>query len=225
VYLVQDANSASSIFALKKIRCPFGAESVAQAMKEVEAYDLFEHPNIIRAIDHAVISGDRSDAQAKTVYILLPYYRRGNLQDAINANLVNSTSFPEKDLLKIFLGVCRALKGMHQYQVDSAGKAAGAKLARNNQSAGESSTQRAKNNAKKAASRGGEGGEEDDEVPLMEGEGEVAQSQQGMQTGELRPYAHRDIKPGKDFYFFLALNSEDLLLTMMVLTRQYHVGR
>ena len=84
---------------LKKIRCPFGQESVSLALKEVEAYTLFSpHPNIIHSIDYSVET-DKSDPSAKTVYILLPYYRRGNLQDMINANLVNHTKFPEKRLM------------------------------------------------------------------------------------------------------------------------------
>ena len=115
VYLVQDTNN-EALYALKKIRCPFGQESVSRAMKEVEAYALFSpHPNIIHSVDYCV-SADRSDPGTKTVYILLPYYRRGNLQDIINANLVNHTKFPEKKLMVLFLGVCKALKAMHNYR-------------------------------------------------------------------------------------------------------------
>lgn len=89
-------------------------------MKEVEAYALFSpHPNIIHSVDYCV-SADRSDPGAKTVYILLPYYRRGNLQDIINANLVNHTKFPERRLMVLFLGVCKALKSMHNYKVGGA---------------------------------------------------------------------------------------------------------
>jgi serine/threonine kinase 16 len=53
------------------------------------------------------------------VYILLPYFRRGNLQDAINANLVNHTTFPELDLLKLFRGVCVALAQLHEHKLTS----------------------------------------------------------------------------------------------------------
>lgn len=51
----------------------------------------------------------------KTVYIFLPYYKRGNLQDNINANNINKTFFPEKDLLEFFLKVCYALKVLHNH--------------------------------------------------------------------------------------------------------------
>jgi hypothetical protein len=48
VYLVTD--SGGSLYALKKIRCPFGEESVRNAMREVEAYNLFNHKSIIKCI-------------------------------------------------------------------------------------------------------------------------------------------------------------------------------
>lgn len=53
----------------------------------------------------------------KTVYVFLPYYKRGNLQDNINANNINKTFFPEKDLLRFFLKVCLALKELHNYHL------------------------------------------------------------------------------------------------------------
>ncbi|KAL5612394.1 hypothetical protein BROUX41_000084 [Berkeleyomyces rouxiae] len=116
VYLVQDI-STSELFALKKIRCPFGAESVSLAMKEVGAYNAFAGtPGIIHSIDHCIATERGGGEDSKTVYVLLPYYKRGNLQDMINANLVNGTQFPERKLMVLFLGVCRALKAMHQYQ-------------------------------------------------------------------------------------------------------------
>src|ERR1700761_6314694 len=155
VYLVEDT-STHALYALKKIRCPFGQESVAQALKEVEAYKLFApHPNIIPSIDHSVAS-DKSDPGAKTVYILLPYYRRGNLQDMINANLVNHTRFPEKRLMALFLGVCRALKAMHQYKVRGAsGAADGAKKARGGRGEGGGPDEEAEEEAVRAGKRPG----------------------------------------------------------------------
>ena len=53
------------------------------------------------------------------MYIVLPYFRRGNLQDAINANLVNHTSFPEIDVLKLFRGVCVALEQLHEHRLSA----------------------------------------------------------------------------------------------------------
>ncbi|KAL6239350.1 hypothetical protein BDW75DRAFT_250861 [Aspergillus navahoensis] len=199
VYLVQE-KSTSELFALKKIRCPFGQESVSQALKEVEAYNLFtSERNIIHSIDHCVSTesgskfrNDGGEAGSKTVYILLPYYQRGNLQDAINANLVNHTRFPEKRLMVLMLGVAQALRAMHQYRVKSgSGPTRKAKAVR--REGAEADAEMRKGKGKRRASQPVD--EEDSEnEPLMDDE--VTQSQEGVEEGNLRPYAHRDIKPG-----------------------------
>ncbi|KAL2004921.1 hypothetical protein VTN00DRAFT_2771 [Thermoascus crustaceus] len=202
VYLVQD-KSTSELFALKKIRCPFGQESVSQALKEVEAYSLFSpHRNIIESIDYCVAtesglkfraSSDGDDAGSKTVYILLPYYQRGNLQDAINANLVNHTRFPEKQLMVLMLGVAKGLKAMHQYRV----KRGAASTRKANQVRGEgeeadAALQRERGRPKRLSKP--QAVEDVEQEPLMDDE--VTRSQEGHEDGDLRPYAHRDIKPG-----------------------------
>lgn len=110
VYLTQDETSGRQ-FALKKIRCPLGSESVSEAMKEVEAYKRFRHPNCIRCLDSAVTQ----EADGKVIYLFLPFYKKGNLQDAIAAHAVNGTSYPEREMLSLFLGTCQAVRAMHTY--------------------------------------------------------------------------------------------------------------
>ncbi|KAL1609271.1 Serine/threonine-protein kinase env7 [Nothophoma quercina] len=198
VYLVQD-NSNQQLLALKKIRCPFGQESVSLALKEVEAYTLFSpHPNIIHSIDYSVET-DKSDPSAKTVYILLPYYRRGNLQDMINANLVNHTKFPEKRLMVLFLGVCKALKAMHQYKVKGGpgGAKSDSKAKKVRRDAARADAEAAQSMEMRPSRRHHEGDDEDDEQAegLLE-ESNVTMSQEGIEPGGERAYAHRDIKPG-----------------------------
>jgi serine/threonine kinase 16 len=217
VYLVQDTGN-EALYALKKIRCPFGQESVAQAMKEVEAYALFApNPNIIHSVDYSV-SSDRSDPGAKTVYILLPYYRRGNLQDIINANLVNHTKFPERRLMILFLGVCKALKAMHYYKVGGApgggnsqnrGKKIRGEAAQADQEAAEEAEQRRGRQTARELDPDSE-----QQEPLMEGE--VTMSQEGVAPGEIRAYAHRDIKPGKQ-----SLRASCIRI-VLIIHRKYH---
>ena len=192
VYLVQDT-STSELFALKKIRCPFGAESVAQAMREVDAYKTFARiPGIIHSVDHAVATDRGGGAsgigtgtdESKVVYVLLPYYKRGNLQDVINANTVDHTNFPEKKLMRLFLGVCRALKAMHQYR--------GAPT--QTMQIDEEPTGRKKKGKQARQPRQEDEDEDEDEDhsrPLMHG-----QDTTGVPPGQKRSYAHRDIKPG-----------------------------
>lgn len=199
-------NSNQQLFALKKIRCPFGQESVSQALKEVEAYSLFSpHPNIIRSIDYSVAS-DKSDPSAKTVYILLPYYRRGNLQDMINANLVNHTTFPEARLMQLFLGVCKALKSMHQYRVREGpgGARSEGKAKKVRKEAARADAGAAEAMEMRASRRNTKNLEEDDEMEaegLLES-GEASLAQEGIAPGGERAYAHRDIKPGRRIHIY-----------------------
>lgn len=153
-------------------------------MREVEAYRLFAHvPQIIRMVDHAVAADRGGDEGARTVYVLLPYYRRGNLQDVINANVVNSARFPERKLMVLFLGVCRALRRMHVYEAPVA-------MERMEVGEGDGGGRRVAS-GRAAVPDVEEEGEQ--ERPLMQGENTVG-------GPHIKSYAHRDIKPGKTPY-------------------------
>jgi serine/threonine kinase 16 len=160
-------------------------------MREVEAYKTFAHsPSIIHSIDYSIAS-ERNDPSSKTVYVLLPYYRRGNLQDIINANLVNHTKFPEKKLMVLFLGVCRGMKDMHQYQAPPGGE----RMEIGNAKAGEEDVvgpgkKKGKGRRNQAVAAADADDETEQARPLMVDEQVAA-------PGERRSYAHRDIKPGK----------------------------
>ncbi|KIM33499.1 hypothetical protein M408DRAFT_155596 [Serendipita vermifera MAFF 305830] len=112
VYLAQDEVTGRE-FALKKIRA-HNSEGVKGAMREIEAYRRFKHPNIIRIYDSAVVQDPSGDG--KIVYLFLPLYKRGNLQDAINANTINNSRFSEKEMVTLFKGTCEAVRAMHDYQ-------------------------------------------------------------------------------------------------------------
>lgn len=185
VYLVQSQQSGE-LYALKKIRCPFGAESVKIALNEIEAYKRFDSKYIIRAIDSSI--AQEKDG-SKTIYILLPYYKKGNLQDKINANLINGTSYDEPELLNLFHEICLGVKVIHnrhcgagsapdtaRYSLESSG------YARNNQALNS----------------------EDDEDDIIIGGGDDDESETQLLGNEedndtpmdtIVPYAHRDIKP------------------------------
>ncbi|KAI0833314.1 Pkinase-domain-containing protein [Trametes gibbosa] len=224
VYLVEDEHSGRQ-FALKKIRCPSGNEDVRQAMREVEAYRRFKHPNIIRILDSAVVQDPNGDGQI--VYLFLPLYKRGNLQDAINANSINNTHFSEREMLHYFKGTCEAIRAMHDFYAPVSSKTnAPPSRANPSTSAHRSPSQSPRHSL-----------DEDDEmfphpegdgdggysyhgagstanVPLMsknrpqdelvfDGDEELShlQHEEGNGTAEpgqseLVPYAHRDLKPG-----------------------------
>jgi len=48
--------------------------------------------------------------------LFLPLYKRGNLQDAINSNLINGSQFPEREMIHLFKGTCEAVRAMHDYR-------------------------------------------------------------------------------------------------------------
>jgi serine/threonine kinase 16 len=158
-------------------------------MREVDAYQLFAHvPTIISAVDHSVATERGADEASKTVYVLLPYYRRGNLQDMINANLVNHASFPERRLLMLFLGVCKALRAMHEYrqpvermEMDGGGSGAADGADHEHDHAADA--------PRRKRTEEDEHGEQ--ERPLMEAENQISTG------GKTQSYAHRDIKPGE----------------------------
>jgi len=218
VYLAQDEHSGRQ-FALKKIRCPSGREDVRQAMREVEAYRRFKHPNIIRILDSAVVQDPNGEGQI--VYLFLPLYKRGNLQDAINANTINGTHFAEAEMVRLFKGTCEAVRAMHDYRAPLG------TTSRENQSSavrrlsGEQTRRRSEEEEMFPHPEGdGDGGFSyngtggGSSVPLMtkhrpeegetifDGDEELNRIQQNgngraeeAQT-ELVPYAHRDLKPG-----------------------------
>ncbi|RCH92528.1 hypothetical protein CU098_002859, partial [Rhizopus stolonifer] len=101
VYLAQDGSG--NLYAMKKIRCTLGTEEAELAQKE----------------DAATIT--ESDG-SKTIYIFLPYYKKGNLQDAINKNNLNKTQFPEVDILRMFRQVCIAVRYLHTYKAQGGAK-------------------------------------------------------------------------------------------------------
>lgn len=116
--------------------------------------------------------------------------------------------------MMLMLGVANALKSMHQYRVQSGSSSTrNAKaVRREGEEADEERTMQMK--PKRRASHRQEEEDEENE-PLMDDE--VTRSQEGVQEGGLRPYAHRDIKPGGYLLFICPLISINLrVLTINV---------
>ncbi|OXV10336.1 hypothetical protein Egran_01903 [Elaphomyces granulatus] len=112
----------------------------------------------------------------KAFALLLPaYYQRGNLQDAINANLVNHARFPEKKLMVLMLDI----PNQRWSHLDKAARRQA------EEADGDAALPRAK--PKRRANHPTE------QEPLMDDE--ITRNQGGVAEGDFRPYAHRDIKP------------------------------
>ncbi|KLO06099.1 Pkinase-domain-containing protein [Schizopora paradoxa] len=184
VYLAEDEASGRQ-FALKKIRCPTGSEDVKEAMREVEAYRRFRHPNIIRILDSAVVQD--TDGEGKIVYLFLPLYKRGNLQDAINAHMVNNTRFSESEMLRLFKGTCEAVRAMHTFraQIGASKPTASSSRGQEPQPTPAASSQP---NGRGKGPAGPDDDDEDDELlPHPEGDADGGYSYHGSDNGASVP--------------------------------------
>ncbi|KAL7313194.1 Serine/threonine-protein kinase env7 [Mucor circinelloides] len=170
VYLAQDGSGNQ--YAMKKIRCTLGTEEADLAQREVDIYQLFSHKNIIKMVDSSTITEPDG---SKTIYIFLPYYRRGNLQDAINKNNMNKTHFPETDMLRMFREVCVAVEALHTYKAQGGARV----LYAPSQVISPEDENR------------------QDEALLSHSQDQPSGGQlETGKRGEMVPWAHRDIKPG-----------------------------
>ncbi|CEP62501.1 putative serine/threonine protein kinase ENV7 LALA0_S05e07052g [Lachancea lanzarotensis] len=114
VYLIK-APSGEHL-ALKKTRCPFGSiGTISPAMKEVINYKRFQSPYIVQLVDSQV---SQEKDGSKTVYILLPYFSRGSLQDEIDRHLLNCTEISELDIVRFSVGIARGLLCIHESNVN-----------------------------------------------------------------------------------------------------------
>ncbi|ORZ03739.1 kinase-like domain-containing protein [Syncephalastrum racemosum] len=174
VYLVQDVPTGR-LYALKKIRCPPGdQQAVSDAMREVDMYRMFQHDNIIKLLNTSITT-ERDGT--KIVYMFLPYYKRGNLQDSINANNLTKTHFPEQDLLRFFRKICYAVRVLHSYRLPKVAM-------RNLEEEANPDSGFAQNTMPNAPYYYTQQPSEEDD--------ESSQQEEGAPV----PFAHRDLKPG-----------------------------
>ena len=176
VYLVENVNNRSE-YALKKIRCSFGPESLQQSIKEIDSYKLFKSHYVIRAVDSAIIQ--ESDG-SKTVYIVLPYFKRGNLQDLVNSNLVDGKNMNEVRILKLTLEICKALRVLHKHQMISPQLTNTNEISDETYGSGDINLQEFVD-------------DQEEEEGLLSKSSNLNDGESG--SDGIVPYAHRDIKP------------------------------
>ncbi|EGC35791.1 hypothetical protein DICPUDRAFT_78515 [Dictyostelium purpureum] len=116
VYLVKDSNSRK--YALKVMICQTN-ESINTAKREINIFKTFNHPNIMKLVDH---SSSQYSQDGKQYLLLLPYYKDGSLQDLIdNQRIVHGKHttkplFDEKTLLIFFKKICEAIQVFHTHE-------------------------------------------------------------------------------------------------------------
>ncbi|GIY08848.1 hypothetical protein CDAR_169271 [Caerostris darwini] len=115
VDLIQDQKT-HRLYALKRIAC-HSKEDEKNTMREAEYHNLFNHPNILECIDVALIERcDRLHPNRSEVRLLLPYFRKGTLQDELTIRSKNKSHIGEERILKIFRQMSEGIRVMHSAQ-------------------------------------------------------------------------------------------------------------
>ncbi|KAI8334235.1 kinase-like domain-containing protein, partial [Chlamydoabsidia padenii] len=110
VYLTQDDKHCD--FAVKRIPCKIGKEQLLLAKREVAIQRLFQHEFIVPLINSAVI---KELDGSRTVYAVMPFYKRGTLQDVIETYSSNGQRFKERQIYRLFLDIGQALLLLHTH--------------------------------------------------------------------------------------------------------------
>lgn len=115
VDLIQD-RTTRKYFVVKRISC-HGKEDEANALKEVEFHERFNSidcENVIKMECNTLKKMSREKSSiSSVVLIVLPYYRRGTLQSELDHRRSKSSFIDEGRVLRLFLGVCRAIAHLH----------------------------------------------------------------------------------------------------------------
>ncbi|GAM27617.1 hypothetical protein SAMD00019534_107930 [Acytostelium subglobosum LB1] len=115
VYLVKDASGRR--YALKSMLCQT-AESEQVANREIQVFNKFNHPNILRLIDHSVCKSHKVQG-AKEYNMLMPFYKDGSLQDVldrqrtVNGKDYTISIYNEHQLLTTFRQILDAIAQFH----------------------------------------------------------------------------------------------------------------
>ncbi|KAI5069961.1 hypothetical protein GOP47_0014304 [Adiantum capillus-veneris] len=106
--------SDDGLYALKKVVIQT-EEQLELVKKEIQTTSLFNHPNLLPLIDHAIISvkGSQEGTWNQEAYLLFPVCLEGTLFDIITVMHGRKEYFTSVTVLKIFRQICAGLKYMH----------------------------------------------------------------------------------------------------------------
>ncbi|XP_048237232.1 serine/threonine-protein kinase 16-like isoform X39 [Haliotis rufescens] len=116
VDLIEEAQS-HKLFALKRITC-HSKDDERVAMQEVEIMGTFHHNNIVPLEAHCmkpVGHYTKTLDITSEVFIVMPYYRRGGLQDKMEFLTAKSEKMAEDKLWRMFLGICHGVRALHSF--------------------------------------------------------------------------------------------------------------
>lgn len=114
--LVEDART-HQLYALKRITC-HGKIDERVANWEIEVMKSFKHVNLVPLVESGTVTAGyhvQSGDPITEVLIVMPYYKRGSIQEKITGLAKRSEKMPEEMIWSVFYGVCKAVKEMHSH--------------------------------------------------------------------------------------------------------------
>lgn len=114
--LLEDTRS-HTLYALKRITC-HGKLDESVAIKEVEIMKAFKHKSLVPLEVYSIITVGlhvQTGEEITEVLIVMPFYKRGSVQEKIDALSKKSEHMKEEEIWRIFLGICKAVKELHRH--------------------------------------------------------------------------------------------------------------
>nr|AFK34971.1 unknown [Lotus japonicus] len=104
-------------YAMKKVLIQ-NNEQLELVREEIRVSSLFNHPNLLPLLDHAIIAVKRTQETSWTheAYLLFPVHLDGTLLDNAQTMKAKKEFYSTSDVLQIFLQLCEGLKHMHSLE-------------------------------------------------------------------------------------------------------------
>jgi len=100
------------LYAVKRINTST-REDEKLAMQEIEFHKSIKHPNVIDCIEWTT-KGLDAGVGSQEVLLVLPFYKRGTLQDEINNRFKKNDPFSETTILQLFKDICEGVRAFHE---------------------------------------------------------------------------------------------------------------
>ncbi|KAL5974446.1 hypothetical protein ACLOJK_031111 [Asimina triloba] len=108
--------SDEGMYAMKKVLIQ-NNEQLELVKQEIRVSSLFNHPNLLPLLDHAIIAvkGAQEGTRNHEAYLLFPVHLDGTLLDNATVMKAKKEFFSTTDVLQIFRQLCAGLKHMHSF--------------------------------------------------------------------------------------------------------------
>ncbi|KAL8563965.1 hypothetical protein ACOMHN_025296 [Nucella lapillus] len=112
-----EETATHKVYALKRLTC-HTTEEEKIALQEVEVMKNLHHANLVPLVTHSVLKVNHHSKTmdiVSEVFIVMPLYSRGSMQDKIDLLTKRSEKMSESEIWRIFLGTCKGVSAMHSH--------------------------------------------------------------------------------------------------------------